>query len=85
MYFAYVLRSHKTERFYTGSTSDLAARLSQHQGGLSQSTKHGCPWELVYQEQFSTRAEAVRRERYLKTGKGRDELARILAGTADVS
>jgi hypothetical protein len=35
----------------------------------------------MYQEQFATAAEAVRRQRYFKTGKGRDDLKRILAGT----
>jgi len=30
---------------------------------------------LVKKESFSTRTEAVRRERYFKTGRGRDELA----------
>jgi hypothetical protein len=33
----------------------------------------------MYQEQFAIAAEAVRRERYFKTGKGRDDLKRILA------
>jgi putative endonuclease len=85
IYFVYVLRSIKTNRLYTGSTSDLDVRLSQHQEGLSRSTKHGRPWKLLHHEQFPTRAEAFRREQYLKSGKGRDELARLLAGTANLS
>ena len=68
----------KTGRYYTGSASNMALRLNRHEEGLSPSTKHGRPWELVYEEEFGTRSEAVRRERYLKTGKGREELRRLL-------
>jgi putative endonuclease len=74
----YVLRSSKTGRFYTGSTSDFAARLQQHNSGTTISTKNRGHWELVYKEQFETRAEAVTRERYFKRGAGRDEVKRIL-------
>jgi putative endonuclease len=76
----YVLRSGSTQRLYTGVTSDLSARLSQHNSDQSTSTKHGGPWQLVHQEEFVTLAEAVRRERFLKTGHGRDELNQIFAG-----
>jgi putative endonuclease len=78
MFTTYVLRSQTTRRLYTGSTSDLGRRLGQHNSDLSVSTKHRGPWELVHQESFATLGEAVRRERYLKTGKGREELQRIL-------
>jgi putative endonuclease len=59
---------------YTGSCEALDKRLAQHNAGQSKSTRHGIPWTLVFNETFATRAEAVRRERYLKTGRGRDEL-----------
>ena len=78
MFTTYVLRSTTTRRLYTGSTSDLARRLQQHNADVSASTKHRGPWELVHQETFASLAEAVRRERYLKTGKGRDEIERII-------
>lgn len=81
MFTVYVLRSAKTGRFYTGSTSNVSLRLSRHEQGLSPSTKHGRPWELVHQEEFITRSEAVRRERYLKTGRGREELRGLLEKT----
>jgi len=79
----YVLHSRTTGRYYTGLTSDLPTRLSQHNSDQSTSTKHHGPWELVHQEQFETLSEAVRRERYLKTGHGRTEVERILASGGD--
>ncbi len=37
------------------------------------------PWELVYKEMYITRKEARQREKFLKSGKGRDFLKQILA------
>jgi putative endonuclease len=68
MYFVYVLRSQTTGCFYTGQTSSIPERLQKHKQGLSPSTKGRGPWDLVHQEQFETRAEAMRRERELRTG-----------------
>jgi putative endonuclease len=78
MFFVYILRSQSTGRLYKGSTEDLLRRMAEHAQGLSFSTKSGGPWELVRQEQFATRAEAMHRERYFKTGKGREELRKML-------
>lgn len=78
MFTVYVLCSKSNGWFYTGSTSDLPKRLKRHNSNLNRSTKNRGPWELVHTEVFSTRAEAVRRERELKTGKGREELKKIL-------
>ncbi len=78
MFTVYVLRSKTTGRLYTGSTSDIARRLEEHNTDVNTSTKNRGPWELIYREDFSSRADAVRREHYLKTGKGRDELQRLI-------
>jgi putative endonuclease len=78
MYFVYVLRSAVTGRLYTGSTADVQDRLRRHNSGESKATRHGIPWLLVHTETFATRAEAVRRERYYKTGRGREELETLL-------
>ena len=74
----YILRSGVTGRLYVGSTSDLADRLYRHNSGQSKATRHGFPWSLLHQEAYATRSEAVRREMYLKTGKGRDEIRQVI-------
>ncbi len=79
MFSVYVIRSRATGRFYTGLTSNLAKRLAEHNSDLSRSTKHRGPWDLVHQESFLTLSEAIRHERYLKSGRGRDEVRLILA------
>ena len=77
MFYVYVLRSESTGRRYIGSTANIAERLSQHNAGYCKATKHGVPWKLVYQETSPNRADAVTREKFLKTGRGREELAKI--------
>lgn len=74
MFHVYVLRSDKTGRRYVGSCESLDDRLQRHNAGLSKATRHGLPWTVLRTEQFSTRSEAVRKELYYKTGRGRDEL-----------
>jgi putative endonuclease len=76
----YVLRSAVTGRSYVGSTGDLNDRLRRHNDGRSKATKHGVPWELIHSEEFATKSQAVQRELFLKSGKGRDELARLEDG-----
>ncbi len=79
MYFVYVLVSDKTGRRYTGSCEDLDDRLTRHNAGRSKATKSGVPWRLVHTESFETRAAAVQRELFFKTGRGRDELDLLIA------
>jgi putative endonuclease len=79
MFHVYVLRSESTGRYYTGSTGDLARRLTEHNTGLATATRHWGPWRLVYHEEHPRRGSAIRREQYLKTGRGRDELRRLMS------
>jgi putative endonuclease len=78
MYYVYVLRSLKDGRFYTGQTQDLKTRLELHNSGKMKYTGKFTPWELVYFETFDSRSEAMQRERFFKTGAGRDWLNRKL-------
>ena len=78
MFYLYVLHSNKTRRRYVGSCENLAHRLKRHNAGDSKATRHGIPWVLIHSETFSTRVEAVRKERYYKTGRGRDDLDKLL-------
>jgi len=77
MFHVYVLRSEKTGRRYVGSCEDVGDRLRRHNAGDSKATSHGIPWKLIRVEEFLTRSAAMNRERYYKTGRGRDELDRL--------
>jgi len=80
--YTYVLRSLMDGRLYTGQTEDLERRLHEHNTGTDpvRYTKNRGPWQLVYSETFENRREAMAREKYLKTGAGRDFLKKKFQG-----
>ncbi|MCH7492600.1 GIY-YIG nuclease family protein [Patescibacteria group bacterium] len=72
MFYVYILQSQKNNRLYTGSTNDLARRLKEHNFGTSKYTKLTKPFKLLYEEKLSTRSGALKRERFFKSGLGRE-------------
>ncbi|PCJ27442.1 MAG: endonuclease [Flavobacteriales bacterium] len=78
-YYVYVLRSDKFERNYTGFTTNLANRLKEHNSGKTISTRPYKPWKILYSECFSTKKEALDREKYLKSGIGREFIKKNMA------
>ena len=55
-------------------TSDIQNRLKEHNTGKQKSTKAYRTWKLLYLEEFSFRVEARNREKYFKSGVGREYL-----------
>jgi putative endonuclease len=78
MFYVYVLRSVKSQRFYTGHTDDVDDRLVRHNQDRVPSTRKRGPWVLLFTREFETRAEAVQFERYLKSLKGNKTFRRII-------
>ncbi len=70
-YYIYVLHSLKDKRFYIGYTEDLKSRFEEHYKGRVESTKDRRPLELIYSEMCLDKKDAMRREKYLKTHKGK--------------
>jgi len=79
MYYVYVIYSLSYNNYYTGSTENLENRLKEHNSGKCKYTSGRMPWQLVYKEEYSTRSEAMRREKFLKSGQGRKLLKDILS------
>jgi len=77
MYTVYVLRSKKDNKLYIGKTEDLQKRLEEHNTGNCKSTKSRIPFDLIYKEEYISRGEAMKREKELKSGKGRDFLRKM--------
>ena len=73
-YYVYIIKS-KEGIHYTGFTEDLEKRLIEHnEKDLSFWTKRGTNWKLIYKEEFNNKTEALNREKWFKTGVGRDFL-----------
>ena len=77
-YFVYVLLSLKDTRFYIGFSTNVEARLKDHLNGRNISTAQRRPFELVYYEAFRSKQDALRREKYFKTTKGKTTLRQML-------
>jgi putative endonuclease len=77
-YYVYVLVSDSTGGRYIGHTNDVARRVERHNSadrfGKRFTAKDAGPWKLVYTEEFASRKEAMARERWLKSGVGREWL-----------
>ena len=68
----YIIRSDTdSSRHYVGITNNLRKRLEWHNHGPAGHTIANRPWSLVVSIEFPTEAEAIRFERYLKSGSGR--------------
>ncbi|MEK7248527.1 MAG: GIY-YIG nuclease family protein [Chloroflexota bacterium] len=78
----YVLRSASNSRRYVGFTGrSVMERLSEHNRGLANGwTSRNGPFTLVYTEEYHSEPEARQREKFLKSGQGREWLNRRLAG-----
>jgi putative endonuclease len=74
MYIVYAIKSLKDDRIYVGFTANLINRLNEHNSGKTRSTKGFIPWEIHYTEEIETRIEARKREKYLKSGVGKEFL-----------
>lgn len=85
MYYVYILRSSKDRQLYVGCTKDLQNRVREHNSGDVSSTKHRTPLEVIYYEAFTHRRDAFAREKWLKTGWGRNQIKKMLSNTLEVS
>jgi putative endonuclease len=71
MFYTYVIKSLNHPFFYKGHCQDLNVRLAQHNSGMTHSIKKYIPFEIAYFEEFTTREEAIAREKYFKSAAGR--------------
>lgn len=85
-HYAYILRSKKDGRWYTGYTTNLRKRVKEHNDGTFVSwTKGREPFELIYFEAYKHPQDARSREKQLKSGPGkryaRERMKRFLSLT----
>jgi putative endonuclease len=80
----YVLKSATCGKRYIGQTEDLERRLQEHNSHEHNLRKFNSrfpgPWILAHVEEFSSRSEAMKRERWLKSGAGRGWLDELNGG-----
>lgn len=79
-WFIYVLYNYSARKIYIGQTNNIERRLVEHNNKLGNhyTSKFSGLWKLVYREVFSTRKEAIIRERQLKSYKGRQFIKKLI-------
>jgi putative endonuclease len=70
--------SEKDKNFYIGFTESVEQRLDEHNAGKNVSTRLRRPFSLIYYEAHTSKSDALRREGYFKTTKGKITLKQIL-------
>jgi len=69
----YILFSLVHNKVYVGYTHSLSQRLESHNlKGTKDWTRSYRPWILIHVEFFDSKSEAMSREKFYKSGKGRE-------------
>lgn len=77
MFYVYAIASLERNYIYVGLTNDVERRLTEHNKGENRSTKAYRPFTLILKEEHKTRIEARQREKYLKSGIGKEFLRSV--------
>jgi len=78
MWYVYVLQSKRDGKLYTGCTNNLRMRIQLHNAGKVSVTKLRRPLILIYCEAYLNKFDAFAREKWLKTGWGRNYIHKVL-------
>ena len=74
----YAIISEMNGDIYVGMTTDIEKRIKQHNTGKSKYTKTLLPWRILYTEQQQDWLSARKREKYLKSGIGKEFLRSLV-------
>jgi putative endonuclease len=79
-YFVYILYSEKCDKYYVGQTESLKRRIEEHNIGKGGAFSGLClPWKLVYHELYSSRSDAIKREKEIKGKKSRKYIEYLIS------
>ena len=74
MFYVYAIYNRKHQKIYVGQTENLEKRMKLHQDKSfvnSYTARFDGDWELLYKEEVINRLEALKREKQLKSFRGR--------------
>ncbi|MCB0823881.1 MAG: GIY-YIG nuclease family protein [Bacteroidales bacterium] len=74
MYYVYAIKSLNRNYIYVGISDNPDRRINQHNSGYERTTKPYRPFKTILIEMFVSRVEARKREKYLKSGAGKEFL-----------
>ncbi len=74
MHYVYALKSKVKNYIYVGLTNNYQRRIKEHNIKKEKTTLFYAPFKTILIEEFNTRVEARKREKYLKSGIGKEYL-----------
>lgn len=79
VYYIYVLECRDDDSLYIGYTQNLRQRYRDHlEGKGGRTTRKKKNWRLIYFEGYANKADALGREKFLKSGSGRKYIQKQL-------
>ena len=84
MFYCYILYSTKLNSYYVGFTTDspqnrLAKHLSNHKGHTAKAKD----WVIAYSEKFNSKAEAMQREKEIKSWKSKIKIEKLIRSSTE--
>ncbi len=72
MYNLYFARSLKNNKIYVGITEkEPTLRVTEHNQGSNKWSKNNRPFKLIYHEEYLCKSDALKREKFYKSGIGK--------------
>ena len=86
MFFVYALYNQIRNKIYIGQSNNIVQRLKSHNKKLpykkgSYTSLNNGSWEIIYKEKYTNRIDALKRERQLKSQKGREYIWKLIKKT----
>ena len=79
MFTVYILYSKSLDSYYVGFTNSIERRVSEHNRKKKKFTDKGIPWKLVYSENFTSKKEAMDKEKFIKSKKSKIFIIELIA------
>ena len=80
MYYIYILKL-KNDSLYIGFSKNIKERTLNHELGKSPYTSKFLPVKLIYSECYINKTDILAREKFLKSGRGREVIKKQLRNT----
>ena len=79
-YYVYAIYNFKCDKIYIGQTSNLPERLILHNNKAFKgyTAQFDGSWTVIYKENVNTRQEALKREKQLKSYRGREFIKQFI-------
>lgn len=74
----YALKSLVRNYIYVGQTDNIERRFKEHNEGHEKTTSPYKPYKIIHTEEFPNRKLARAKEKYLKSGIGKEFLKKLV-------